>query len=196
MPIFTIIGGVNGCGKSSFTGVLKQTRNDLGIIIDVDKIAKENDNNNLFAGKLAISKINELINKGVNLTQETTLSGFRNEKIIRFAKENQYQIRLYYIGLNSAQESIERIKNRVKRGGHSIPEEDVIRRFNSRFDSLFKILPYCDEAYFFDNDNGFTEVGEYKNGEIILTKETDWLKALIHEYSNQIYSINEQEIEL
>ena len=36
MKIYTIIGGVNGCGKSSLTGALKAERRDLGIIIDVD----------------------------------------------------------------------------------------------------------------------------------------------------------------
>ncbi|MCD8190262.1 MAG: hypothetical protein LUD78_08625 [Clostridiales bacterium] len=39
MKTFTIIGGVNGAGKSSLTGVLKGPLKDLGIIIDVDKIA-------------------------------------------------------------------------------------------------------------------------------------------------------------
>ena len=39
MPIYTIIGGVNGSGKSSLTGVLKAQRTDLGRIIDVDKLS-------------------------------------------------------------------------------------------------------------------------------------------------------------
>ena len=34
-----------------------------------------------------------------------------------------------------------------------------------------KILPYCDEAHFFDNDNGFVEVAEYRNGELLLKGE-------------------------
>ena len=38
MKLYNIIGGVNGVGKSSFTGVLKGSRNDLGMVIDVDKI--------------------------------------------------------------------------------------------------------------------------------------------------------------
>lgn len=41
MKIYTIIGGINGVGKSSFTGVLKGSRNDLGQIIDVDKITAQ-----------------------------------------------------------------------------------------------------------------------------------------------------------
>ena len=42
MKIYTIIGGVNGSGKSSLTGALKAERTDLGQIIDVDKITAEN----------------------------------------------------------------------------------------------------------------------------------------------------------
>ncbi len=41
MKIFTIIGGVNGCGKSSLTGSLKAERTDLGIIVDPDKLTAE-----------------------------------------------------------------------------------------------------------------------------------------------------------
>ena len=31
---------------------------------------------------------------------------------------------------------------------------------------MAKILPYCDEAEFYDNDNGFVKVAEYRNGEL------------------------------
>ena len=41
MKVYTVIGGVNGAGKSSLTGVLKAERSDLGRIIDVDKLASE-----------------------------------------------------------------------------------------------------------------------------------------------------------
>lgn len=41
MKNYTIIGGVNGVGKSSFTGVLKERSTDLGVIVDVDKITAE-----------------------------------------------------------------------------------------------------------------------------------------------------------
>lgn len=47
------------------------------------------------------------------------------------------------------------------------PPDDVKRRFSGRFKALAKVLPYCDEAIFFDNENGFREVGEYRNGELI-----------------------------
>jgi len=167
MKTYTIVGGVNGVGKSSLSGVLKVERLDLGHIIDVDKLAVENSCGAIESGKLALTKIEDFLDRGLSFTQETTLSGQRTEKTIRIAKEKGYTVRLFYIGLNTLDESVERIKNRVLRGGHNIQEDDVERRFGKRFDDVAKILPYCDEAHFFDNDNGFVEVGEYKNGEII-----------------------------
>ena len=167
MKLYNIIGGVNGVGKSSFTGVLKGSRNDLGIIIDVDKIAAELGGNALTGGKVAVTKIRECLQRGVSFTQETTLSGFKTEQTAKQAREAGYFVRLYYIALDTAQESLDRIANRVKRGGHDIARDDVIRRFDGRWEAVKKILPYCDEAEFYDNDNGFVKVAEYRNGELL-----------------------------
>lgn len=69
---------------------------------------------------------------------------------------------------------------RVKRGGHDIPSQDVERRFASRWEAVAKVLPYCDEAEFYDNDNGFVLVAEYRNGELWTVGNIDpmWLKEL------------------
>lgn len=166
MKIYTIIGGVNGSGKSSLTGALKAERTDLGCIIDVDKLTVQH-GNYLAAGRAAVEKIDNCIKKGICFTQETTLSGARTERTVRRAKEAGYYIRLYYIGLDTAEESLRRIANRVAKGGHDIPQDDVERRFSQRFDALARVLPYCDEVTLFDNDNGFVEVAEYQNGELI-----------------------------
>ena len=180
MKTYTIIGGVNGVGKSSFTGVLKERSTDLGIIIDVDKITAELGAGALAGGKAALRKINECIDKGVSFTQETTLSGRKTEGTAKQVKDLGYHIRLFYIGLDSAEESLSRIENRVKRGGHDIPHDDVIRRFEGRWEAVAKILPYCDEAEFYDNDNGFVLVAEYRNGELrsIGTRRPKWLAEL------------------
>ena len=57
MKNYTIIGGVNGVGKSSFTGVLKERSTDLGVIVDVDKITAELGGNKLEGGKAALRKL-------------------------------------------------------------------------------------------------------------------------------------------
>ena len=180
MKLYTIIGGVNGCGKSSLTGALKAERSDLGLIIDVDKLAAQL-GSPVEGGKAAVRKIDECLEKGISFTQETTLSGARTERTIRRAKERGYTIRLYYIGLDTMEESLGRIANRVAKGGHDIPREDVERRFSTRFADVLRVLPYCDEARFFDNDNGFVEVAEYRNGELIprVSNPPRWLLELM-----------------
>ena len=67
--------------------------------------------------------------------------------------------------MSSAEESLVRIANRVRKGGHNIPKEDVIKRYNKRFDTLLEIISYCDEVNFYDNENGFVKVAEIKNGQ-------------------------------
>jgi predicted ABC-type ATPase len=180
MKIYTIIGGVNGVGKSSLSGVLSAESSELGVIIDTDKITAENGGDRIKGGKIAIERINNCLEKGINFTQETTLSGVRTLKTIQKARELNYFIRLYYVGISSSAESISRIANRVLKGGHNIPPEDVKRRYAKRFDDLIKILPYCNEAVFFDNENGFIEKAEYRNGTLITKGEKipEWIKEL------------------
>lgn len=186
MKTYTIIGGVNGTGKSSLTGVLRTQTTELGQIVDVDKITADGKLSPIEGGKVALQRIREYMKKGVSFTQETTLSGYRTESTAREAKQLGYLIRLYYVGLDTPEECLARIQNRVKHGGHDIPENDVKRRFEGRWEAVSKVLPYCDEARFFDNDNGFLEVAEYRNGSLILKGERcpAWVRELA-EYLNK-----------
>ena len=180
MKVYTIIGGVNGTGKSSLTGVLKTQATDLGIIIDVDKITAQNGGSAIQGGRIALERIKDCLKKEISFTQETTLSGRKTEITAAQAKERGYYVRLYYVGLDTLEESLARIENRVRRGGHDIRDEDVQRRFAGRWEAVSKVLPYCDEARFFDNDNGFVEVAEYMNGELLLKgdKRPAWIQEL------------------
>ncbi len=179
MPIYTIIGGVNGSGKSSLTGSLKYQRTDLGRIIDVDKLAKEH-GGFVEGGKIAIQLQAQYIKAGISFTQETTLSGQRPARAARQAKDAGYTVRLYYVGISSAEEAFQRIANRVRKGGHDIPAEDVYRRYQERYEALAAVLPYVDEGTFFDNENGFVEVAEYRNGELLCIGDyrPAWLEEL------------------
>lgn len=181
MKIYTIVGGVNGVGKSSFTGVLKERSADLGTIIDVDKITAELGGNALSGGKVAVTKIRDCLEWGVSFTQETTLSGYKTEATAKQARDAGYYVRLFYVALDTATESLSRIENRVKRGGHDIAHDDVLRRFSGRWEAVAKVLPYCDEAEFYDNDNGFVKVAEYRNGEVRAVGEYRplWLNELL-----------------
>ena len=91
---------------------------------------------------------------------ETTLT---EEDLLRIkeASRNHY-IRMNYIGLDSLEEHLARIENRVRKGGASADLEVVKKQFEHRFESLAKVLPLCNEVCFYDNDNGFRCVGSYR----------------------------------
>lgn len=181
MKVYTIIGGVNGTGKSSLTGTLWAERTDLGVIVDPDKLTAQCGGDEYEGGKLAVQSLEAALADGVNFTQETTLSGGYPKRLCRRAKEAGYYIRLYYVGLDTVEESLRRIRCRVERGGHDIPAKDVEARFAHRVADVAKILPYCNEAKFFDNDNGFALVAEYRNGTLLRVgdKCPDWLQELL-----------------
>ena len=163
MNNYILIAGVNGTGKSSLRGVLEGQNVLLGHIIDADVIAKENNFDNIKAGKKAIEEIDYCLDNNISFTQETTLAGHRTVRTIKQARKQGYYVTMYYVGLNSMEESVNRIANRVRKGGHNIPSDDVKRRFDRRIKSLESVLPLCDEVIFYDNENGFVKVAEIKN---------------------------------
>ena len=59
MKIYTLIGGVNGAGKSSLTGSLRSERNDFGIVVDPDKLTIQCGGDEYEGGKLAVERIGE-----------------------------------------------------------------------------------------------------------------------------------------
>jgi len=179
---YTIIAGVNGTGKSSFSGVLKSLAENrfTGEIIDIDKITAENEVFPLEGSKIAMLRIADLLENEKCLTFETILEGNKTEVTAATAKELGYYIRLYYIGLDTPEECLRRINSRIARDGHDVGDIDVRRQFAERWKSLYRILIYCDEVYFFDNDNGFIEVAEYTGGTLLFKSDfyPTWIRDL------------------
>lgn len=182
MKTFTIVAGVNGCGKSSLIGILTMERDDLGIVIDENLITASCGGNLLEGGKRAVALIDECLEKEICFTQETTLSGRKTLDTVKRAIAKDYYVRLYYVGLDTMEESLLCIEDRVRKGGHDIDADIVANRFGKRFEDLLAVLPYCNEATFYDNDNGFVTVARYKNGEIlpIGSRQPKWLAELLH----------------
>ncbi|MBR1739240.1 MAG: zeta toxin family protein [Ruminococcus sp.] len=160
MKRLTVFGGCDGAGKTSIRGIISSIRNDLG------EFAED-------------GQEESFLEKGVSFTQETTLSGKKTVRTIRRAVDLGYSVRLYYVGISSAEESLARIANRVRKGGRDIPREDVIRRYETRLDDLKNVLPYCNEVRLYDNENGFFEAATYKNGRLyVMDNAPDWVIRL------------------
>lgn len=168
MKNFTLIAGASGVGKTSLLGVLRAERTDIGIVLDK-------------AENMTEREIRDIIDNNRDFSLETTLYGDASKRICQQAKEAGYNIRMYYIGLDTLEEALLRIQKCVEHGGRSVPIENIEAQFMHRVDSILEILPHCNEAKFFDNYNGFVLVAEYRNDRLLPVGlyQPQWLSQLL-----------------
>ncbi|SFS11935.1 Predicted ABC-type ATPase [Granulicella pectinivorans] len=164
-PVLTIIAGSNGCGKSTLTrGAREEFQQNP--VLDPDAIAKSlqatyGSPSNIEAGKQVLRIAEELIENRQSFTVETTLSGGTYLRMADRAKRAGFDIRVFFIGTTSVEINIERVKARVRKGGHDVPEEDQRRRYPRTLANMKKLLPSAGFAGILDNSTpkGHTVVG-------------------------------------
>lgn len=127
-----IISGANGSGKSTLAEVLLKEKNLE--FLNADEIAKELAPNAInsvpiSAGKEYFKRLKLYFDNKKSFAVESTLSGNNVVRIIKRAQDLNYKIILVYSFLQNCTTCIERVKKRVKNGGHNVPEEDIIRRY-------------------------------------------------------------------
>ena len=162
-----IIAGANGSGKTTFALNFAELE-DLKFI-NADEIAKQFDPNDLQkykvkAGKKFFEELELSLSEESSFVIETTLSGKYLINVIKKAKELGFHTSLIYLFLETNEENIYRVKNRVLKGGHDVPTEDIIRRYyRSRklFYYTYKNL-VDDWVLFFNGDDNF-ELVENQN---------------------------------
>lgn len=152
-----IVAGPNGAGKTTFAMEFLPNEAGCPIFVNADLIARAlspfNPDAAVFrAGKIMLSEIEEHARRGESFAFETTLSGKTYARMIKNWRKEGYAVKLFFLKLESVELAIRRVGQRVREGGHNIPEEDIRRRFASgmrNFDEL-----YCgivDEWALYDN---------------------------------------------
>lgn len=102
--------------------------------------------------RLLLHEIHDSLKSRVSIGLESTLSGTTHAKLIQHAKTLGYQIELHYLWIPSPELAICRIRQRVKMGGHAIPDDDVKRRFSRSLDHFLNLYaPLADRWTFQDN---------------------------------------------
>lgn len=165
VPFLTVIAGANGCGKSTLTHWSRAYFQETPIL-DPDAIAvrlsvDSHSHSAIEAGKRVLLASEEYLQKRVSFVVETTLSGGTYLRMMREAKKLGYRIRLIYIGTDSLEINLERVQQRVGKGGHDVPEEDQRRRYPRSLRNLPLALEIADEALIVDNSqaSGHRAVG-------------------------------------
>ena len=86
-----------------------------------------------------LQRINELLRNQQNFSIETTLATRTYTRLVHRAQEQGYKVNLIYFWLSSPDLAIQRVAQRVRNGGHDIPKEVVIRRYQAGINNFFNI---------------------------------------------------------
>ena len=156
MKILEIIGGPNGSGKSTFAEMHLNKKHDA-LYVNSDAIARGFTlNGNIMAqfeaGRIMLGQIEKYLSENRSFGFETTLSGKIWTRQIEKAKKQDYKIIIYFVYVDSITVSLQRIRNRVKHGGHDIPKDIVRGRFKRTFSNFMKLYArLADEWHIIDN---------------------------------------------
>lgn len=156
-PRCVVIAGPNGAGKTTFAREFLPE--DAGIInfINADLIASglaplRPKDAAIAAARLFIAEIDRLAAARMNFAFESTLAGRAHAARLRAWKAAGYAVEIVYLKLGSPQLALQRIRTRVRQGGHDIPRADVLRRFARSWKNFLKdYRPLADRWSVYDN---------------------------------------------
>ena len=155
-----ILAGPNGAGKTTFAREFLPDEADCPTFVNADLIAAGLSPFNpevvaMRAGRLMLELIDEHVSRGDSFAFETTLAGKSYARHIPNWQAAGYHVTLLFLALPSAEAALQRVRERVAQGGHSIPENVVRRRFSAgklNFEVVYK--PLVDAWALYDNSNG------------------------------------------
>jgi len=120
------------------------------------------------AGREVIRRTREYLDAGVSFAIETTLSSSSILDTMRAARERGFTVYLIYVCLDTPERNVQRVGERVSRGGHDVPPVDVRRRYERSLMNLGPAVKIADEARVYDNSGEHPrKVLEACHGEIV-----------------------------
>lgn len=131
------------------------------------------------ASKLMIGRLRHLLETEKNFAFETTGAGKNYINYLKTAQAKNYQIKLIFLWLQNVNEAVYRVTQRVRQGGHAIPEETIRRRYFLGIKNLFDhYLPLAHTAFILDNSSETSEqrtIASKENGEgLKILNESLW----------------------
>jgi predicted ABC-type ATPase len=195
-----VLAGTNGAGKSSIAGaMLLRQRVEY---FNPDEAARR-----ILAANPGISQtrangaawhegkrlLERAIAERLDFVFETTLGGRTITGLLERAASLGIEVRMWYVGLSSPEHHIARVRARVAKGGHDIPESRIRERYHASRLNLIRLLPSLSELWVYDNseeadpDAGMAPepklVVHIRRGAIVgprdLSRTPDWAKAIV-----------------
>lgn len=186
-PKLYVVAGPNGAGKTTFAKRFLPHYARCLDFINPDLIASglspfAPERVRLEAGRLMLTRMHQYAADGRSFAIETTLAGRSYLPMFKRLKTRSYSIHLFYLWLPSVNMAVQRVADRVRQGGHNIPESDIRHRFSKSLHNLFQLYrPVCDTMYFFDNSGNVPRLIFEEWGSAIKVYDKELYAGLLQE---------------
>jgi predicted ABC-type ATPase len=185
VPAFWIIAGPNGSGKSTLYGSRRDAIYGNTIISDpnrpfwiinpdllASRIQRIERRSRRDANIEAVKRIESWAEVSIHAHQsigvETVLSTDKYRRLVSQAKRRGFEFRLVYVVLEEPRLNVRRVGLRVKKGGHGVPKNKIVERWQRSLDQLPWFLQEADWALLFDNSDQLRIVGRKHGGTVTL----------------------------
>ena len=143
-PHVIVLSGPNGSGKSTTAPALLKGALGVTEFVNPDVIAQglsafEPERVALAAGRIMLTRLRELARQGVDFAFEATLASRRFAPWLADLRRSGYSVHLLFLWLPSADVAVERVAERVRMGGHAVPEETIRRRYVAGLRNFFTL---------------------------------------------------------
>ena len=160
MPRVVVLAGINGAGKTTASRDLLVNVLKIPVFTNADAIARGlnslNPESEAFrAGRVMLDWLHDLAKGRRDFAFETTLSARSYAGWLGELRQSGYEVYLHYYWLDSAELAVSRVAERVRAGGHHIPDEDVRRRYGRSVKNFLELYRgVADEWEVYDNSVG------------------------------------------
>lgn len=156
-PRIIIIAGPNGAGKTTFAREFLPQEAGCPVFVNADLIAAglspfAPERAAIQAGRLTLDAIAQHVARHESFAFETTLSGRAYAGQVPQWQAAGYRVELFFLRLPSADMAVQRVAERVRQGGHDIPEATIRRRFEAGWRLFTEVYrPLVDQWVLYDN---------------------------------------------
>lgn len=156
-PRILIIAGPNGAGKTTFAREFLPNEAGCPIFVNADLIAAglapfSPETAAVQAARLMLHELRRHAASGTSFAFETTLSGRSYLRLIEQWQAAGYRVKLIFLRLASPEEAVARVAQRVRQGGHNIPEAVIRRRFEAGLSNFHQLYaPRVNAWMLYDN---------------------------------------------
>jgi predicted ABC-type ATPase len=158
-PQVIVIAGPNGAGKTTLAPFLLRDR--LGVLeyVNADPIAQglsgfDPGSVAVKAGRVMLSRLHDLAEQRKTFAFESTLAAKHYDGWIKKLRDEGYVFQLMFLWLQSADLAVQRVRERVRAGGHDVPEEVIRRRYAAGLKNFSRLYePLADTWAAYDNSD-------------------------------------------